>query len=577
MAATSSSKGVKFVVAIILVVAFLATRDSEPAVTPRAAEPAPPLLPPPRVDRDALPRSIITPSPAAVAVEEREVEEKPVVKAPPPPPPPPPPPAFHRVGTQKQYQDFPDTSKPLLVLVTPADDPANLPRNLYDIIPLRRCFDVRWLIVYNMKSSATRAPMFRDIFPWITELQSFHPGSQRLSHQRNVGVEYALTEVVPTYGEHGFLYFLSTDNSLPNLCDVPIETRNASNVLFYREELRCGKRVFEGTEPAKDWSRGDALTQITCAAGEASFLIPLSLLNQVRPKWDLTQHHCGIDPTFFAALVNGAVATKGAAAAVQPWPQAFRTDQLHVDRGCVKPPWTQEALNASLAEYKALLRDMQSAQQGLNETQRMEHPYISFHTYVHILAAIRGTLPMDRTVQYLEIGIWKGATSLLMSRNSAPTNIIGVDYFYFRNQRTEADWMVSSLKGSNPITWFHASSRSNAAIEHVRDQLKGTLLDMYFIDGDHSTHGAMADFYTFSPLVASGGYIIFDDFMDTRSSAGVREALWLLTKSGAINSHEYEIFGTIPNVAGAGHWFRGGDFYDWQSSLLHNEFVIRKR
>jgi cephalosporin hydroxylase len=482
---------------------------------------------------------------------------------------------FDYVETAKGHLDFPDRSKPLLVLVTPADDPANLPRSIFDIIPLRSCFDVRWVIVHNMEKTVTTAPMFRDVFPWITELRAYHAGSEQLSHQRNIGVEYALNEIVAKHGDHGYLYFLSTDNSLPNLCSAPPETRNTSDVLFYREELECGKRVFTGSD-VKAWSGGSALSQIACAAGEASFLIPLALLNEVRPKWHLTQHQCGIDPTFFAALVNRAVAIKGAAA-VQTWPQAFRVNHLHVNRGCVKSPWTQATLNASLHEYKMLLQEMEKVQERLNRTLWMSVPWVSFHTYVHILSAIRSTLPTDRTVQYLEIGIFKGATSAFMSRHPAPTNIIGVDYFAIRNQRTVADWMVSSVNGSNPISWISASSRSLEAVEKVRSLLGGQLIDICFIDGDHTTRGAMTDFFTFSALVARGGYIVFDDFMDTRASSGVREAVWLLTKSGVINTRDYEIFGAIPNVAGAAHWFRGGEFYDWQGSLLHNEFVIRKR
>jgi cephalosporin hydroxylase len=488
---------------------------------------------------------------------------------------PPPTSVFDYVETAKSHLDFPDRSKPLLVLVTPADDPANLPRSIYHIIPLRSCFDVRWVIVHNIKKTVTIAPMFRDVFPWITELRAYHPASEQLSHQRNIGVEFALNEIVAKYGDRGYFYFLSTDNTLPDLCSVAAEIRSTSDVLFYREERQCGARVFTGSDE-KVWSGDNALSQIACAAGEASFLIPLALLNEVRPKWHLTQHQCGIDPTFFAALVNHAVATKGAAA-VQTWPQAFHVNQLHVNLGCVKSPWTQATLNASLHEYKMLLHEMENAQERLNRTLWMSVPWVSFHTYVHILSAIRSTLPADRTVQYLEVGIFKGATSAFMSRHPAPTNIIGVDYFAIHNQRTVANWMVSSVNGSNPISWISASSRSLEAIEKVRSLLGGQLIDICFIDGDHTTRGAMADFFTFSALVARGGYIVFDDFMDTRASSGVREAVWLLTRFGVINTHEYEIFGTIPNVAGASHWFRGGEVYDWQGSLLHNEFIIRKR
>jgi hypothetical protein len=65
-------------------------------------------------------------------------------------------------------------------------------------------------------------------------------------------------------------------------------------------------------------------------------------------------------------------------------------------------------------------------------------------------------------------------------------------------------------------------------------------------------------FAAYEPFVGSGGYIIFDAFMNSMSAAGVREAVWWMIDHGIIHHHKYEVIGTILNIAGAGCW-AGGD------------------
>ena len=45
-------------------------------------------------------------------------------------------------------------------------------------------------------------------------------------------------------------------------------------------------------------------------------------------------------------------------------------------------------------------------------------------------------------------------------------------------------------------------------------------LDLLFIDGDHSQEGCAFDFENFSPLVKSGGYLLFLDFDAKRPEVG---------------------------------------------------------
>jgi len=52
--------------------------------------------------------------------------------------------------------------------------------------------------------------------------------------------------------------------------------------------------------------------------------------------------------------------------------------------------------------------------------------------------------------------------------------------------------------------------------------LKGTQLDVLFIDGDHSLEGVRQDFLAFAPLVREGGIIAFHDIVpDHKTRFGI--------------------------------------------------------
>ena len=120
-------------------------------------------------------------------------------------------------------------------------------------------------------------------------------------------------------------------------------------------------------------------------------------------------------------------------------------------------------------------------------------------------------------------------------------------------------------------------SDSRKAIPDLQKQLNGREIDILFIDGDHSEFGTRKDFELYSPLVANGGFVVFDDFMDTSYSGGVREAVMNLIRDGEISLEKYDVMGSVQNVMGAGPVFVDDPFfYDWQN-IASNEYVLRKR
>lgn len=66
-----------------------------------------------------------------------------------------------------------------------------------------------------------------------------------------------------------------------------------------------------------------------------------------------------------------------------------------------------------------------------------------------------------------------------------------------------------------------ADSHTAQAREWVTGKLGGELLDVLFIDGDHSYEGCMADWADYGPLVRPGGLVIFHDiFFPPEPGAG---------------------------------------------------------
>lgn len=60
----------------------------------------------------------------------------------------------------------------------------------------------------------------------------------------------------------------------------------------------------------------------------------------------------------------------------------------------------------------------------------------------------------------------------------------------------------------NQVEIIAAKSEEPALVAHFSTRRLATL----FIDGDHSYEGVKRDWELYSPLVAPGGYVIFDDY-----------------------------------------------------------------
>lgn len=127
----------------------------------------------------------------------------------------------------------------------------------------------------------------------------------------------------------------------------------------------------------------------------------------------------------------------------------------------------------------------------------------------------------------LEIGTFKGGNFLILAKLSSGIKIsidmknIQKDECYYDYDYGSTAQLIKDL-GGIPI---EADSHKISTVGTVKEYLDGQMLDLLYIDGDHSYEGAKMDFYMYSPLVKKGGYIIFHDIKANINGSYVHD-LW---------------------------------------------------
>ena len=126
-----------------------------------------------------------------------------------------------------------------------------------------------------------------------------------------------------------------------------------------------------------------------------------------------------------------------------------------------------------------------------------------------------------RTV--VEIGTETGGTTFLFGAGLTTVDLlVGIDCFV-RNQKRLRALGRDELE----LHFISADSASPATYARLEAILGGRMIDLLFIDGDHSFHGAARDFRTYRRLVRPGGLIAFHDIVpDSMLRSGVASAAW---------------------------------------------------
>jgi len=118
----------------------------------------------------------------------------------------------------------------------------------------------------------------------------------------------------------------------------------------------------------------------------------------------------------------------------------------------------------------------------------------------------------------MELGTGKGGNLFLLC-NAAPIDaeIIALDLRGGSHGAGYPPWKIPLLKSfklkEQELTLVMADSHKIETQDQIANILDGGLLDVLFIDGDHSYEGVKKDFELYSQFVRPGGIIIFHDIV----------------------------------------------------------------
>jgi len=195
-----------------------------------------------------------------------------------------------------------------------------------------------------------------------------------------------------------------------------------------------------------------------------------------------------------------------------------------------------------LAASGVSLQALRSVQETIQER--------NFHEATHILYDIR-TMLGDRRVKYLEIGSYTGVSSSLMLKHPFSTFVTGVDpcvlpLTHFKGEASQEETIRKNLlagesKESCDLTSLWRLQRGFSPQALPRKES----FDIIFIDGDHSAEGVWSDYNHTLGLLRPGGFMVFDDYIDSKHSPAVRPSVDKIA-----SSTDLVPIGTPPDVHG---------------------------
>jgi cephalosporin hydroxylase len=186
----------------------------------------------------------------------------------------------------------------------------------------------------------------------------------------------------------------------------------------------------------------------------------------------------------------------------------------------------------------------------------------TFHHHYHILFDIRNML--QKKCVYVEIGTFAGGSATLMASNELETDVISIDLGYPIKPSVVYENVEKFKSANNTFTYIQGNSTDLQTVKKLKEYLNNRKIDILFIDGDHSYNGVISDYNLYNEFVAAGGYIIFDDYMDSQHSPEVYPAVNDLVET---IKETYNIIGTLPNTYNARP----------ETLTVNNCFIIQKK
>jgi len=168
----------------------------------------------------------------------------------------------------------------------------------------------------------------------------------------------------------------------------------------------------------------------------------------------------------------------------------------------------------------------------------------TFHHHFHVLYDIAKLF--SGPINYVEIGCYEGASACLMTQRPN-TNVISIDTGTPIAPATAIANVSRHNVLGNRFEYIQGSSHDINIVNRIRNSVTGGI-DILFIDGGHSFADATQDFEMYSGMVKPGGYIVFDDYLDSQFSPEVRPAVDRIV---SCMGDRYEVIGCLKNDIGA--------------------------
>jgi predicted O-methyltransferase YrrM len=145
----------------------------------------------------------------------------------------------------------------------------------------------------------------------------------------------------------------------------------------------------------------------------------------------------------------------------------------------------------------------------------------------------------------LEIGTGRGGTLFLLAQAARENALLvsldapDVAGFGARPEYATRERLYRSLgRGTQRVVFLAADSHLVETLARVRRILAGRLIDVLFVDGDHTFEGVESDFRMYAPLVRSGGLVAFHDIVPgPAEKVGSVPAFWQSVR--ALDSIEF--------------------------------------
>ena len=206
------------------------------------------------------------------------------------------------------------------------------------------------------------------------------------------------------------------------------------------------------------------------------------------------------------------------------------------------------------------LNEMKITKESLELTRKIsdEINNQTFHHHYHILYDIANTFSSEKEVLYVEIGCYAGGSACLMLQRPN-TKVISIDLGKPISQSVVKNNVKKLNIHENYFDYIEGSSQDEKTIQNLKSLILDKKIDILFIDGDHSYTGVQEDFKKYKDFVNSGGFIVFDDYNDSKYSPEVKKAVDELDFNGYIKLGVF-----------------GSEFGARPSENQSNEFVIKK-